>query len=82
MAATDSDGQSAVGVYVPLLVSSGGVETILGTLGMTWPAPHTTSGEARMVIESLASLAALTTDRARHASSAAERSEWFERMER
>ena len=32
------------------------------------------------VVGSLASLAALATDRARHASSAAERSEWFERM--
>ena len=80
MESTDRDGQTAVGVYVPLLVSSGGVETILGTLGMTWPVPHATSEDARSVIESLASLAALATDRARHASSAAERSEWFERM--
>lgn len=77
---TDGDGQPAVGAYVPMLVSSGGVETILGTLGMTWPAPHATSAEDRTVIESLASLAALATDRARHASSTAERSEWFERM--
>jgi diguanylate cyclase (GGDEF)-like protein len=76
----DADGMPAVGVYVPLLVSSGGVETVLGTLGMTWPAPHATSAEDRSVIESLASLAALATDRARHASSTAERSEWFERL--
>ncbi len=68
------------GVYVPLLVTSGGVETVLGTLGLTWSAAHDTSAEDRSVIRSLASLAALATDRARHASSAAERSEWFERM--
>ncbi len=76
----DAEGMSAVGVYVPLLASSGGVETVLGTIGLTWPAPHASSAEDRSVIDSLASLAALATDRARHASSAAERSEWFERM--
>lgn len=79
-ASDDAAGASAVGVYVPLLVSRGGVEIVLGTLGMTWPAPHGSSAEERSVIESLASLAALATDRARLASSAAERSEWFERM--
>ena len=76
----DAEGISVVGVYVPLLASSGGVETVLGTLGMTWPAPHATTTEDRSVIGSLASLAALATDRARHASSSAERSEWFERL--
>jgi diguanylate cyclase (GGDEF)-like protein len=76
----DVGAMSAVGAYVPLLVSSGGVETVLGTLGMAWPAPHVTSAEDRSVIGSLASLAALATDRARHISSLAERSEWFERM--
>jgi diguanylate cyclase (GGDEF)-like protein len=76
----DAEGKPAVGVYVPLLASSGGVETVLGTLGLTWPAPHASSAEDRSVIGSLASLAALATDRARHASSAAERSEWFERL--
>ena len=80
VASDEAAGTSAAGVYVPLLVSRGGVETVLGTLGMTWPAPHGSSTEDRSVIESLASLAAIATDRARHASSAAERSEWFERM--
>jgi diguanylate cyclase (GGDEF)-like protein len=76
----DPDGTPTVGAYVPLLVSTGGVETVLGTLGMTWPGPHATSAEDRSVIGSLASLAALATDRARLASSIAERSEWFERL--
>lgn len=80
VALDDAAGASAVGAYVPLLVGRGGVETVLGTLGLTWPAPHGSSAEERAVIESLASLAGLATDRARHASSAAERSEWFERM--
>ena len=74
------DGTSVIGSYVPLVIGVGGVEAVLGVLGLTWPAPHTTSGEDREVIGALASLAALATDRARHASSAAERSEWFERL--
>ena len=74
------DGASVVGSYLPLMIGVGGVEAVLGVLGMTWPAPHTTSDEDRSVIASLASLAALATDRARHTSSTAERSEWFERM--
>jgi diguanylate cyclase (GGDEF)-like protein len=71
---------ATVGSYAPLVVGEGGVETTLGTIAMTWPAPHTTSEEDRSVLESLAALAALAADRARHASDAAERSEWFERM--
>jgi diguanylate cyclase (GGDEF)-like protein len=77
---TGPDGTSVIGSYVPLVIGVGGVEAVLGVLGLTWPAPHTTSDEDREVIASLASLAALATDRARHASSSAERSEWFERM--
>ncbi len=74
------DGTSVIGSYVPLVVGVGGVEAVLGVLGLTWPASHATSDADRDVIASLASLAALATDRARHASSSAERSEWFERM--
>jgi diguanylate cyclase (GGDEF)-like protein len=74
------DGTAVIGSYIPLVIGVGGVEAVLGVLGLTWPAPHVTSDEDRDVIASLASLAALATDRARHASSSAERSEWFERM--
>ncbi|HEX2470461.1 MAG TPA: sensor domain-containing diguanylate cyclase [Candidatus Limnocylindrales bacterium] len=79
ISSSDADGAS-IGAYVPLMVGSGGVETVLGTLGLSWPSPHATTAEERSVIEALASLAAIATDRARHVSSAAERSEWFERM--
>lgn len=77
---TGPDGAAVIGSYVPLVIGAGGVETVLGVLGVTWPAPHATSEEDRSFIDSLASLAALATDRVRHTSSAAERSEWFERM--
>lgn len=73
-------GGSFVGAYLPLVVSSGGVEVTLGSFGMGWPAPHDLDAAARDTIEALASLAAVSMDRARLTSTAAERSEWFERM--
>jgi diguanylate cyclase (GGDEF)-like protein len=73
-------GGSSVAAHVPCVIRVGGVETVLGVLAAVWPAPHTTSPAERDVIASLAALAALATDRARNASTAAERSEWFERM--
>ena len=73
-------GEEFVGAYLPLLVASGGVEVTLGSMGMGWPAPHELDEVEREVLTSLASLVALIADRARLASTAAERSEWFERM--
>jgi diguanylate cyclase (GGDEF)-like protein len=78
-AATEA-GESSVGAYLPLIVASGGVEVVLGSIGMVWPPPHDFSAEDREALEALASLAAIAVDRARLASTASERSEWFERM--
>ncbi len=78
--ARSASGGPAVGAYLPLLVASGGVEAVLGSIGMIWPAPHVVSDEDREAIGALASLSALAVDRARLASTASERSEWFERM--
>jgi diguanylate cyclase (GGDEF)-like protein len=69
-----------VGAYLPMMIASGGVETSLGVIGMIWPAPHPLTADDREVLGALASLAALGADRARLSSTAAERSEWFERM--
>jgi diguanylate cyclase (GGDEF)-like protein len=77
---TFADGTESTGAYLPLLVTSGGVETTLGAIGMTWPAPHAVSATDRSFLAALAGLAALAVDRARLSSTAAERSEWFERM--
>jgi diguanylate cyclase (GGDEF)-like protein len=78
--ATTEAGGSSVGAYLPLIVASGGVEAVLGTIGMVWPSPHDFSDADREALEALASLAAIAVDRARLASTASERSEWFERM--
>ena len=79
MAATPA-GSSFVGAYLPLTITSAGVDVTLGSLGMSWPAPRDLGAEERETLVSLASLAAIAADRARLASSTAERSEWFERM--
>jgi len=75
-----ADGSAFVGAYLPLVVWSAGVETSVGVIGFGWPAPRTLDGPERETLTGLASLAALAIDRARLASTAAERSEWFERM--
>ena len=74
------DGSTFIGAYLPLTVSSGGVDTAVGSIGMAWPAPRVLDDTERETLTALATVAALSIDRARLASTAAERSEWFERM--
>jgi diguanylate cyclase (GGDEF)-like protein len=78
--AMGADGSTWVSAYLPLLTSLGGVETALGALGMTWAGPRELADDERESLTALASLAAIAVDRFRLASTAAERSEWFERM--
>jgi diguanylate cyclase (GGDEF)-like protein len=78
--AASSSGDEFVGAYLPLLVTSGGIEVALGAIGFGWPAPHELTDAEREVLASLAGLAGIALDRARLASTSAERSEWFERM--
>ena len=75
-----ADGSTYVGAYLPLVVARDGVEVPLGSIGFGWPAPHDVDDAAQETLTSLAALAALAVDRARLASTATERSEWFERM--
>jgi diguanylate cyclase (GGDEF)-like protein len=78
--ATTADGTTFVGTYLPLIVSSGGVDIVLGSIGFGWSAPRVLDDAERATITALAGLAAVAVDRARLGSTAAERSEWFERM--
>jgi diguanylate cyclase (GGDEF)-like protein len=78
--ATAADGTSVVGAYLPLVVTTAGVEVALGSLGLSWPAPHVLDDSERRLLTALAGLAAVAVDRARLSSTAAERSDWFERM--
>jgi diguanylate cyclase (GGDEF)-like protein len=78
--ALDASGAETVGAYLPIVVASGGVDVMLGSLGLSWPAPRTLDANEQETLRALASLAALVADRSRLGSTAAERSEWFERM--
>ncbi len=78
--ATMPDGSAFVGAYLPLIVSSRGVDLPLGSIGLGWPAPRVLDDTERETLTAIATLAALAVDRTRLASTAAERSEWFERM--
>ncbi|MFL5777829.1 MAG: diguanylate cyclase [Chloroflexota bacterium] len=82
-------GRPFVGAYLPLVVTSGGVETVLGALGLGWEweapstvdaAPGTLDGERRELLTALADLIAVAAERDRLAATAVERSEWFERL--
>ena len=73
-------GKSWIGSYLPLLASDGGVEITLGVLGFGWWAPRTLDAAEREALEGFAGLASLAVERARLASTAAERSDWFERL--
>ena len=79
-AATMADGTPFVGAYLPLIVSSAGVETVVGSMGLGWPSPHAVDDPARELLRAFASLASLATDRGRLAATAAERFDWYERM--
>ncbi len=78
--ATMADGTPFVGAYLPLVVSRAGVQAVVGSMGLGWPSPHTLDGGERELLTALASLASIAVDRARLASTAAERSDWFERL--
>ena len=78
--ASMADGSTFVGAYLPLVVSAAGVEVSLGALGLGWPADRRLDDGEQALLTALASLAAIAVDRARLASTAAERSDWFERM--
>ena len=52
------DGAPIVGAYLPLLVSNGGVEQALGSIGFIWPAPHDLSAETQETLTAIAGLAA------------------------
>ena len=52
--ATTASGGSFVGAYLPLVVSSGGVDVTLGSFGMGWPAPRPLDDAERDTISALA----------------------------
>lgn len=74
-----ADGERSISA-LPLIVRAGGVEAVLGCVALGWSGDVTTDDATRRHLTDVAGLLALAADRARLASTTAERSEWFERL--
>lgn len=66
--------------YLPLVVRAEGIELSLGILVVRWTVRSPAAESERGLLTAIADLLAVSVDRARLASTAAERSDWFERM--
>jgi diguanylate cyclase (GGDEF)-like protein len=64
----------------PLVVARGGIEQVVGVIGIGWTETAQAAPGTPGLVEALADLAALALDRAHLASGMAERGEWLERL--
>ena len=67
-------------IALPLIVARSGIEEALGAIAVTFADDAAADAADPTYLGLLADLASLTVDRARLASTLAERSEWFERL--
>jgi diguanylate cyclase (GGDEF)-like protein len=67
-------------IALPLIAARGGIEESLGAIAVTFASGDEAAGADQTVLGLVADIAALTVDRSRLAATAAERSEWFERL--
>ena len=75
-----AEARTAATIALPLIVARGGVEEALGALAITFADDAAADTADPTYMRLVADLAALAVDRARLASTVAERSEWFERL--
>ena len=67
-------------IALPLIVARAGVEEPLGAIALTFASAAEADAADTALLRLIADLAALAVDRARLSATAAERSEWFERL--
>ena len=67
-------------VAYPLISARNGIDEALGAIAITFPEGTTPSDADATLLRLVADIAALAVDRGRLASTAGERSEWFERL--
>jgi diguanylate cyclase (GGDEF)-like protein len=72
--------RSGATIALPLSATRAGIEETLGALAVTFPDDATAAAADSTYLQLLADVATLTVDRARLASTVAERSDWFERL--
>ena len=65
---------------LPLVVTRGGIDDVLGAVSFAHRAPHEVAGTDAALLGAVADLAAVAVESARQASLVAERAEWYERM--
>lgn len=73
-------GDSGSFADLPLVVTRDGIEEGIGVLSLGWSGGRALDDGDQTLLTAVADLAAVALDRARLTSTAAERSEWFERM--
>jgi diguanylate cyclase (GGDEF)-like protein len=66
--------------YLPLIVATGGLDLVIGVLAVQWTAAGPRTATDQAVLAGVTDLLAVAVDRARLSATAAERSDWFERM--
>jgi diguanylate cyclase (GGDEF)-like protein len=74
------EARSGSTIALPLIVTRAGVEEALGALAVTFASDAEADAADIAYLRLVADLASLAVDRARLASTVAERSEWFERL--
>lgn len=67
-------------VALPLIAARAGIEEPVGAIAITFPNGDAASGADPALLRLVADIAALAVDRSRISATAAERSEWFERL--
>src|SRR5262249_60873691 len=71
---------SGATIALPLLVSRSGIEEGIGAIALEFPSLAAADAADATFLGLVADVAALAVDRSRLAATAAERSEWFERL--
>lgn len=67
-------------IGLPLITARAGIDETLGAIALTFASPTDADAADPTFLQLVADVAALTVDRSRLAATAAERSEWFERL--
>jgi diguanylate cyclase (GGDEF)-like protein len=75
-----AEARSGGTVALPLIAARGGIEEALGAIAVTFASAADAEAASPAVLGLVANIAALTVDRSRLSATAAERSEWFERL--
>jgi diguanylate cyclase (GGDEF)-like protein len=75
-----AESRSGSTIAMPLIAARGGIEEALGAIALTFATDADADAADPSALRLVADVAALVVDRSRLAATAAERSEWFERL--